>query len=141
MFKSKTWSIVASQVLCFHKQVSTSHENAIFTMKWVMLTGKKCRLVGMRVMKQMRQTVGNRWNLDYRPHNIKKWTRHKICFTHKTVRFWLAKLVDIWIDHKSCSSWIQNLKIPLKLSSFAFETNSIFLDFFSVVCCPKISIK
>ena len=56
-------------------------------------------------------------------------------FTVKTVRFSIAKLIHIWIEIAFCCLWVQNLKIPLKLSSFDSEMDLIFLSFFYVGCC------
>ena len=54
-------------------------------------------------------------------------------FTHKTDRFWLAKLMDIWRKSSFCCSRVQNLKIPLKKGTFACETDFLFLAFFTVI--------
>ena len=51
-------------------------------------------------------------------------------------RFWVAKLVSIWIDVKSWCSCVKNLIIPLESRCFACEMYSKFLAVFSVVCCP-----
>ena len=44
-----------------------------------------------------------------------------------------VKQMNTWIEIAPCCSCVQNLKIPLKLSSFARETDLIFLLFFG--CC------
>ena len=51
-------------------------------------------------------------------------------FVSLTARFRLAKLMDIG---NKVACW--NLKITLKSTSFAHETNSTVHTFFSVVCC------
>ena len=50
-------------------------------------------------------------------------------FTHKTTRFWLEEIIELWNNVNSCFPFIQNSKIPLKLSTFSRETISYFLDF------------
>ena len=45
----------------------------------------------------------------------------------KTVRFMVSKVINVWIEINSCCSCIRNLKITLKSSSFALETDLIFL--------------
>ena len=57
------------------------------------------------------------------------------CFTLKTFRFVLAKLISIWIDIHSCWLSIHILKIPSKSWSFVLETDFIFLGFFDDGCC------
>ena len=47
-------------------------------------------------------------------------------FTVRSIRFRLAKQIDIWIKIASSCSCVQNMKIPLKLSSFAREMYLIF---------------
>ena len=56
-------------------------------------------------------------------------------FTDKTVRWSLAKLINISIEINCCCSCIQNVKLPLEWSGFARETDIITLAFFDLGCC------
>ena len=56
---------------------------------------------------------------------------------HKTALFGLARLarlVSIQIKVNSCWPCVQNVKFPLESSSFARETDFIFLAYSDVVC-------
>ena len=65
-------------------------------------------------------------------NNIKRYMDNEIVyhgrFTQLTARFWLSKLMTIWIKVNSCYLFVLYLTTPLELSSFARETH------FSMLC-------
>ena len=73
------------------------------------------------------------------PYNIEKMHEHEIRFTHISLMtqldFGLLILVKMWFEVNYYCSYVQNLKISLKSSSFACQTDSIFLSFLSAVFC------